>query len=146
MFGQLAISLVLFAVATAVALPIKWPNDILFAVSAAVAVAAIAAVPIAGRVPALPAGMLGEEGRTAGLAAFRSVLFRRFVITEAAALVGLATAFVLGSAVPYLVNGAVAVLLMALFVVPTRRLVADAESRLDSEGGQSQLSAALGVQ
>lgn len=142
---NVTIGLVLFAVIIAVLQPTKWVSDTLFAVSAAVSVASAVLAPILGRVPVLPMDLSAEAARTAGEKAFIRGVFLRFVIVDGAALVGLITAYAVGSTVPYLVNGTVAVVLMLVFVRPTQQQVRAAEQRLDSAGASSRLSEAFGI-
>lgn len=145
MFLNVTIGLVLFAVVLALVLPTKWVSNTLFAVSAAVSVASAVLAPLLGRPPVLPMDMPADAARTAGEKAFIRGVFLRFVIVDGAALVGLITAYAVGSTVPYLVNGTVAVVLMLVFVRPTQQQVRAAEQRLDSAGASSRLSEAFGI-
>jgi hypothetical protein len=142
---NVTIGLALFAVVIALVQPTKWVSDTLFAVSAAVSVASAVLVPILGRVPVLPMDLSAEAARNAGEKAFIRGIFLRFAVVDGAALFGLIAAYVVGSTVPYLVNGAVAIVLMLVFVRPTERHVRAAEQRLDSAGATSRLSEAFGI-
>jgi hypothetical protein len=145
MFLNVTVGLVLVAVVLALVLPTKWVSNPLFAVSAAVSVASAVLAPMVGRLPVLPTDLPADAARTAGEKAFIRGIFLRFAIVDGAALVGLITTYPVGSTVPYLVNGAVAVVLMLVFVRPTEQRVRAAEQRLDSAGATSRLSEAFGI-
>jgi hypothetical protein len=144
-FLNMTVALGLFGVVMLLTQPTVWKPETLFAVSAALSVASAAVVPLVGRLRPLPLGLTEEEAAKTGVAAFRGRMFLRLVVTEAPALIALIVSTILGTSVPYLVSGAIAVALMLLFVVPNRRDVAAAEGQLDSGGAASRLSAVLGV-
>lgn len=145
LFLNSAIALALFGAVIAFVLPTKWVSDVLFAVSAAVSVASIALAFYVGRVPVLPAGMPADQAREAALRAFRAGLFVRFALVEGAALFGMVVSFVIGTTVPYFVNGAVAIVLMLTLVRPNENHIRAAEARLDSGGATSGLSETFGL-
>lgn len=91
------------------------------------------------RAPAVPAGTEPDAALQQGLTALQQTTTVRLAITEAPALVGLATAFATGSAWPYLISAFWAALSMAWHGWPHRRAVAKVQRSLDRSGGRSGL-------
>ena len=145
LFLRTIVPLVALAVAVSLLLPPEWVPHALFAVSTAMSVASAAAIPLVSRVPVLPVAMPPEQARAEGVKAFRSSIFRRFAVVQGAGLFGAIASFALDTSLPCLINTAVAIALMVLFVMPNARQVRSAEKQLDSGGARSGLSAEFGI-
>jgi hypothetical protein len=141
--GNVAAALVLFGVILTIALPLAAPHGVLFPISTAVSLLSAVVAILLGRLRPLPTGLHGDEARKQGVDAFRTAFIRQFVAIEAPALLALAFSFVLGTAVPYYVSAAIAVVLWLLVGYPSDARVARAERALDSQGGTSELRLAL---
>lgn len=88
-----------------------------------------------------------DQAASAAFTAFQSSLFIRLAAAEVPALVGIAAVFITDepSAVPYLIGGAITLVLLAAYAFPTAASVRRIERRLDREGGRSRLSDSLGL-
>lgn len=141
--GNVAAALVLFGVVLTLTLPIAWPHGVLFPISVALSLLSAVVAVLLGRLRPLPMGASGPQARQQGVDTFRSAFFRQFLAIEVPALLALAFSFLLGTAVPYYVCAAIAVVLWFLVGYPSDARVARAESALDSQGGTSELREAL---
>jgi hypothetical protein len=141
--GNVTAALVLFGVILTITLPIAAPHGVLFPISAAVSLLSAVVAILLGRLRPLPMGLPGDEARKQAVAAFRTAFFRQFVAIEAPALLALVFSFVLGTAVPYYVSAAIAVVLWLFVGYPSDARVARAERALDAQGGTSELRLAL---
>lgn len=109
-------------------------------------VAALGISTIGFRVQPLDQGDVGREAETTALQRFTTSFFLRFALAELAALVALALTFAFPpvNLFAYLPGGLFALLLMAIFVRPSRSNVGRVERVLDERGARSNLSAAFG--
>lgn len=98
------------------------------------------------RVQPLEQGLVGPVAESAGLQRFTSSFFLRFALAEVPALVALALTFAFPpvNLFAYLPGGVMSLLLMIVFVRPSRSSVGRVERALDERGGRSNLSAAFG--
>ncbi|WP_105567505.1 hypothetical protein [Microbacterium halophytorum] len=98
-------------------------------------------------VPALPPTTPADQAASTAFAAFQSTLFVRLAAAELPTLVGIAAVFIADepSAIPYLIGGAISLVLHAVYAFPTAASVRRIERRLDREGGHSRLADSLGL-
>lgn len=98
------------------------------------------------RVQPLDLNTVGSAAQTAALQRFSSGFFLRFALAEVPALVALALTFAFPpvNVFAYLPGGLFALLLMVVFVRPSRTNVGRIERALDGYGARSNLSAAFG--
>lgn len=82
----------------------------------------------------LPYGATEADARRISAHALRTVTLLRFVLAEAAALFGFASAFLAGSLLPYAIGFVFAVPLLLLFAYPSDRVLATIRERLESSG------------
>ncbi|NUT18674.1 MAG: hypothetical protein HOV77_05780 [Hamadaea sp.] len=143
MMRNVGISLVLFAVVVALVLPLRWTGGPGLYLPLALSVISIGAVPLLGRLKPLPIGVSDAKARNDARNAFVVAMFRQMAGAQAPALAALAGSFVEESMVPYLICGAVSVILFFGAVYPSDARIARAERKLDSEGGHSELRATL---
>lgn len=115
---------------------------IVVAVVVATLAAAAASVPL-GRLRPLSPGFVGPVGAHMGVNRFRTALFVPAAVLVIPPIASLTVAYLIGTAMPYLLSWAICVTMLAVSVFPTRRKVAAAEAVLDSGGGVSALRATV---
>jgi hypothetical protein len=108
--------------------------------------AAIGISTIGLRVQPLDQGAAGPAAHSVALQRFTTGFFLRFALAEVPALVALALTFAFPpvSLLAYTPGGVMSLVLMAVFVRPSRSSVGRIERALDERGGRSNLSAAFG--
>ncbi len=149
--GALTTAVVLFGLVVSFIVPsgswFELPGAAGLALPVVVGVAAAGAIATVGHnVPAIPQATPAETATARGVAGFRSSFFIRLAFAEVPALVGLAAVFIAEtpSMIPYLIGGAVSLVLLGLYVFPTRASVQRIERKLDRDGGRSRLAEAFG--
>lgn len=98
------------------------------------------------RTPAIAPGATSEESARQARAAFQSGTFSRMALAEMPAIASIAVAFVApeGGFVLYLLGAAIALGLLAAYVLPSDTTIARTQQSLEREGGRADLHAALG--
>lgn len=98
------------------------------------------------RTPAIAPGATSEESARQARSAFQSGTFSRMALAEMPAIASIAVAFVApeGGFVLYLLGAAIALGLLAAYVVPSDTTIARTQQSLEREGGRADLHAALG--
>lgn len=110
------------------------------AVPAALGLADLFLLPAVGStVRPLPASAEPEVAARTSAGVLRTVSMLRLALAEAPALLGLVVAFVAGSGIPFAIGYAFSVVLLALAVYPSERVVAGIRERLEADGAKSQL-------
>jgi len=104
--------------------------------------AAIASVPL-GRLRPLSPGLVGPAGARTGVNRFRIALFVPAAVLVIPLMVSMTVAYIIGTAMPYLLTWAICATMLAVSVFPSRRKVTAAEAVLDSSGGISALRATV---
>jgi hypothetical protein len=115
---------------------------IVVAIVVAALAAAVASV-LLGRLRPLPAGLVGPAGAHMAVNRFRTALFVPAAVLVITPMVGMTVAYLIGTAMPYLLSWAICATMLAVWVFPTRRKVAAAEAVLNSSGGVSALRATV---
>lgn len=87
----------------------------------------------------LPASTTAQAAALISAGVLRTLTMLRFALAEAPALVGLAVAFITDSGLPYAVGYAFSVVLLALAVYPSERVVNGVRERLEANGVRSEL-------
>ncbi len=97
------------------------------------------------RTDALSPALDAEAARSQATARFQQLMILRFALCESVAIVSIALAF--ASRPPaitvYLLGAVISLLLMAVHVWPSQRVVDQVQQRLDRDGGRSELAAVL---
>jgi hypothetical protein len=98
------------------------------------------------RTPAIAPGATSEESARQARSAFQSGTFSRMALAEMPAIASIAVAFVApeGGFVLYLLGAAIALGLLAAYVLPSDTTIARTQQSLEREGGRADLHAALG--
>jgi hypothetical protein len=98
------------------------------------------------RTPAIAPGATSEESARQARSAFQSGTFSRMALAEMPAMASIAVAFVApeGGFVLYLLGAAIALGLLAAYVLPSDTTIARTQRSLEREGGRADLHAALG--
>ena len=145
-------AIVAIGAATAVIIPLEtWfdaPAALSLIVTLLVGVAAVGGMLTVGHnVPAVPASASTEAATAQGVTAFRTSFMVRLAFGEVPALVGLAMSVAdeNGSAVPFLIDAAISLVLLGLYAYPSVTSVRRIERKLNREGGHAQLVRAFGL-
>lgn len=98
------------------------------------------------RTPAISPGATSEESARQARSAFQSGTFSRMALAEMPAIASVAVAFVApeGGFVLFLLGAAIALGLLAAYVLPSDTTIARTQQSLEREGGRADLHAALG--
>jgi hypothetical protein len=98
------------------------------------------------RTPAIAPGATSEESARQARSAFQSGTYSRMALAEMPAITSVAVAFVApeGGFVLYLLGAAIALGLLAAYVLPSDTTIARTQQSLEREGGRADLHAALG--
>ena len=98
------------------------------------------------RAPAIAPGTPSEESARQALSAFQSGTISRMAMAEMPAIASIAVAFVApeGGFVLYLLGAAIALGLLATYVLPSDTTIARTQESLEREGGRADLRTALG--
>jgi hypothetical protein len=107
------------------------------------ALAAAVASVLLRRLRPLSPGLVGPAGAHMGVNRFRTALFVPAAVLVILPMASMTVAYLIGTAMPYLLSWAICVTMLAVSVFPTRRKVAAAEAVLDSNGGVSALRATV---
>jgi len=98
------------------------------------------------RTPAIAPGATSEESARQARSAFQSGTITRMALAEMPAIASIAVAFVApdGGFVLYLLGAAIALGLLATYVLPSDSTIARTQQSLEREGGRADLNTALG--
>lgn len=145
MIGTLMSAPVLLALIVSVVLEVGDPDPVLIGIVLVAGATAAALIPQVGyRLPPLERGKSPEETTAEALRRYQPPAMVRFAVAEAPMLLGVVLAFLDGSLVHCLVGAAITVVLMALHVWPSRRVVERSAEALEADGVESGLRSEFG--